>query len=473
MRLMRGSIRRSGYLVALLIVLSLSLVLSSCGHIMSPAGTDSTTIPGNTNTDSTSDPTVDPNGNGSTDSTTEPLPTPPLDGDLMAGIVPASFDGNLPAPDEAIAAAVMRYSGDLLLRSLDNDYNVMVSPASVFFALAMTMNGADKQTREDMISTLSEAGLTAEQINEFSRIWLSHLMSGGGDKTDISIANSIWFRNGFDADKDFLQTNADYYGAGARELDFAADESLEIINSWVNYNTNGLIDKIIEQISPTTVMYLINTVYFKSEWQQPFLHQDTRKFPFVTPQGEIEHDFMFSVGNQIYFELENARGLVKPYDDGRFAYVAVMPDEQTEVRAWLNEQSSEELFNNLYAAVNSAESVFMQLGLPKYEAEYEDSLNNELTDMGMGVAFDGGTADFSLLNAGRRQGLYISEVKHKTFIAVDEKGTEAAAATSVAVDESAPMVEQELYFDRPFFYAIIDTENGLPLFSGVLDNPAK
>lgn len=405
-----------------------------------------------------------------TSGTNKPLPKPPSDGDLMADIIPAAYNGNLEEVDPDIALSVQRYSEILLRKSLQNSGNVMVSPASVFLALAMTMNGADGQTREEMLATLSDTGFTAEDINLFSRSWINLLTAAGGDKTDISIANSIWFREGFDADRDFLQTNADYYQAGARELDFADEKSLDIINGWVDYNTNGLIEKIIEQINPTTVMFLINTVYFKSDWQRPFLKALTRPNTFHTSDGEIQREFMYSEDPVLYFELDDGRGVVLPYDNGRFAYIAVLPDENLTPRDWFAERNDDSLFAELYQAATSAEQVSTSLSLPKYEAEYEDTLNNELIDMGMTSAFDG-AADFSLLNTGRRTGLYISEVRHKTFITVDEEGTEASAATSVAINESAVMTDQELHFDRPFFYAIIDMENGLPLFAGVLEKP--
>ncbi len=418
-----------------------------------------------------SDPSVSTDPTGTDGNSTEPIPEPPAKGDLMASIVPASWDGVLNPVDPEIAASVQRYSADLLLRSIDNDYNVMVSPASVFLALAMTLNGADNETRDEMIAVLSEAGLTPAEINEFSRVWINNLEAAGTEKTDISIANSIWFRDGFDADMAFLQTNADYYGAGARMLDFADEGSKDIINNWVEYSTNGLIEEIIEQIDSSTVMFLINTVYFKSDWQTPFLHQDTYEREFNSPEGVVEHDFMNRSDMLSFFEMDGADGVVLPYDDGRFAYVAVLPDEGIEPRAWLSSQNQETLFADLRELAAEAEAVRGFISLPKYEAEYEDELNDELIAMGMPSAFDGGVADLSLLNEGRRKGLYISEVRHKTFIAVDEKGTEAAAATSVAIDESAIMSEKELIFDRPFFYTIIDLRNGLPLFAGILDNP--
>ena len=448
-------------------LLTAALFLSSCA-VFAPTETIGTDDPVNGQTSQTTKPddeTAQSNGSD------EPIPTPPPDGDLMADIVPASFNGNLEAVDPEIALAVLRYADQLLLKSLENEGNVMVSPASVFLALAMTMNGADGQTREEMVDTLADAGFSAGQINHFSRNWIALLTAAGGDKTDIAIANSIWFRDGFDADRDFLQTNADYYHAGARALDFSDEKSLDIINSWVDYNTKGLIDKIIEQINPSTVMYLINTVYFKSDWQSPFLKDYTRPGTFQTPNGDIQQDFMHADDPLLYFEMADARGMVRPYDDGRFAYIAVLPDESISPRNWLADKNDEGIFSQLYQTASSADLIATNLSLPKYEAEYEDTLNNELIDMGMISAFDGASADFSLLNTGRSKGLYISEVRHKTFISVDEKGTEAAAATSVAIDESAVMTEQELHFDRPFFYAIIDLENGLPLFAGILENP--
>lgn len=462
------NIRLSG-LVAIL--LSTAIAIVGCAGLLRE--TTGSGAPDENPTDMTdgSDPSVLTDPTGTDGNSTEPIPELPAKGDLMADIVPASWDGVLNPVDPEIAASVQRYSADLLMSSIDNDYNVMVSPASVFLALAMTLNGADNETRDEMIAVLADAGLTPAEINEFSRVWVSNLEAAGTDKTDISIANSIWFRDGFDADKAFLQTNADYYGAGARMLDFADESSKDIINNWVEYSTNGLIEEIIEQIDSSTVMFLINTVYFKSDWQTPFLHQDTYEASFKSPEGMIEHDFMNRSDMLSFFEMNGADGVVLPYDDGRFAYVAVLTDEGSEPRAWLSEQKQETFFADLRKLAVEAEPVQGFIRLPKYEAEYEDVLNNELIAMGMPSAFDGATADLSLLNEGRRKGLYISEVRHKTFIAVDEKGTEAAAATSVAVDESAIMSEKELIFDRPFFYTIIDLRNGLPLFAGILDNP--
>ena len=447
--------------------LTATLFLSSCAFF-SAADTSGNDDPGNDHTSQTTTTDDEP---GQPDGSDDQVPTPPPDGDLMANIVPAAYNGNLEAVDPEIASAVLRYADQLLLKSLENDGNVMVSPASVFLALAMTMNGADGQTRDEMIETLADASFSAEDINQFSRSWIALLTAAGGDKTDISIANSIWFRDGFDADREFLQTNADYYLAGAQALDFADEKSLDIINGWVDYNTNGLIEKIVEQINPSTVMYLINTVYFKSDWQSPFLKDYTRPGTFHTPEGEIQQDFMHADDPLLYFEMDGARGMVRPYDDGRFAYIAVLPHEDNHPRNWLANKNNESIFSQIHQKAMAADLVATNLSLPKYEAEYEDTLNNILIDMGMATAFDGAAADFSLLNSGRRKGLYISEVRHKTFIAVDEKGTEAAAATSVAIDESMVMTEQELHFDRPFFYAIIDLENGLPLFAGILENP--
>ncbi|MDD2579569.1 MAG: serpin family protein [Eubacteriales bacterium] len=437
--------------LALLVVMS--LLLSSCSAIgfLNPSSTSAT---------------ADPTGS------TGPDPSPlPEDGDLMADIVPAAWTA--PADtDPELAASMMRFADELLLSSLDNDQNVLISPASVFLALAMTMNGADKATRDAMIRVLTGAGFTADAINNFSRGWIQHLTSSGGEKTAISIANSIWFREGFDADPDFLQTNADFFGAGARSLDFADPASLEIINDWVDANTNGLIRKIIEKINPTTIMYLVNTVYFKSDWQQPFLWQDTISGNFQTDQGDVTHDFMNQTTLFPYFAISGGQGVVLPYDNGRYAYVAILPDAGTDPRAWLSAREPGEISSQIFAKAAQAESAVVQLSLPKYEAAYEDTLNDELMKMGMEIAFDGGSADFSLMNQERRTGLYISEVRHKTTIIVDEEGTEAAAATSVAIDESAMMTEHELVFNRPFIYTIIDLENGLPLFTGILDHPA-
>ena len=390
-------------------------------------------------------------------------------GDLMANVKAGEKPSVPSEPDEEFVRSVGDFSWKILQQATAEEGNILVSPASIYLALAMTLNGADSTTRQAMLEALSSSGLTVDQINAASRDWMSLLLDTGG-KTKLSIANSIWYRDGFSADTDFLQRNADYFSAAARTLDFANPSSIDTINGWVNNATNGTIDKIIEEISPDVVMYLINAVYFKAEWQSKFETINTYEKAFQTAAGEVKTEFMNQIGGMSYMKNEDAQGVLLPYSDGRFAFIAVLPDEGTNPRqltadedaAWLSE------------LVKNRSQASVELSLPKFETRFETSLVDALTNLGMGEAFSGGIADFSLMTSERRKNLYISEVKHKTFCRVDEDGTEAAAVTSVEIREtSMPMSDIRLSFDRPFLYGIVDTVTGLPLFLGIMENPVE
>lgn len=457
--------RFSRTLVILSFLIMLSLLAVSCS---APSQTG-----GPTTTASTS-PAAGPATSVKTNTaTTKPAGSSamPAGQDLMAGIQGVSWTGTPTKLDPRFMDTTRRFSADLLLQSIKNKGNVMVSPASVLLALAMTLNGADGETRQAMLQVLADRDLTVEQVNAASQAWIRSL-TPTGKKTTLSIANSIWFRDSFQPDPQFLKANADFFRAGARKLDFADERSTDIINGWVNDQTHGLIKKIVEKISPSTVMFLINTVYFKADWQVPFEKAETRKRPFQAPSGTIETEFMHRTDQMVTLQGNGMTGIGLPYDDGQFAYFAILPDGAVSPREWLALQTPAALFSQISGQMTKKPNQTVSLSLPKYKAEFEDSLLNELETLGMGIAFDGGRADFSLLNAARSKGLYISEVKHKTFIQVDEKGTEAAAATSVAIDESAPSYDIELTFDKPFIYGILDMTTGIPLFVGILENPA-
>lgn len=390
--------------------------------------------------------------------------------DLMADIKAGEWHETPEVPGQAALQGISRFSARLLQESSKNSGNVMISPASVFLALAMTVNGADSETKDAMLAVLADQNLTVDEINQVSRDWMA-LLEKSESKTQISIANSIWFRDGFVPYQPFLQSNADYFKAGARALDFADDKAPDIINGWVKDATHDLIDKIVDKISPTTIMYLINAIYFKADWMTPFEKHETWEQDFQTPEGIIKVDFMHRTAPMQYFKGLEARGVALPYHNEQFAYFAILPDDDIDPRTWLNKQDPAVLFSNISAMMAQKTNTTVTLGLPRYEVSFADSLINELETLGMGIAFDGSAADFSRLNEARTKGLFISEVKHKTVIRVDEKGTEAAAVTSVAIDESANWADTELTFDRPFVYGIMDLKTNLPLFVGILEDP--
>lgn len=387
--------------------------------------------------------------------------------DLMAGVEAAEWPEIPTEPAEAFLSSLNGFAWDLLQTSAEgNPGNILMSPASVYLALAMTLNGADTTTREAMLETLAARGLSVSDINEACRN-LTVLLSNADDKLRLNMANSIWYRTGFDADPAFLQANADFFAAGARMLDFDKPEAVDIINGWVKTATEGKIEKILEKIDPGAVMYLINTIYFKADWQTPFIKNYTLPGEFSAPEGTVTANFMHKSEAMAYLELDGSTGVVLPYTGGQFAFMAVLPPDGSSPRQLLQAQNS----TFLARLLATGETRAVDLALPAFKTDYSDSLLDELDKMGMGIAF-GGSADFSLMNSSRSKNLFISEVKHKTFIDLNENGTEAAAATLVEISKNGlPSGDITLTFDRPFLYGIIDLLTGLPVFIGVMENP--
>ncbi|HWQ88713.1 MAG TPA: serpin family protein [Desulfitobacteriaceae bacterium] len=392
--------------------------------------------------------------------------------DLMAGIQASEQPAGPVQPDENIRQAINRFSAALFQVSAENKGNIMISPASVYLALAMTLNGADGETKAALLKVLTDQGLTVDMINKGCRDWMT-LLTKTGSKTTLVIADSIWYDQNFSPSKPFLQTNADYYAAGVRKLDFKDKGTPAIINDWVKEATNGTIDKIVESINPDIVMYLINAIYFKSDWQAPFEQNETRNQTFNTPNGAVETAFLHRNGKMGYFSGHDASGIMLPYDDGQYAYFALLPDGQMTPREWLARQEQSSLLANIAGMMSQKADFTVELAMPKFESRYDDSLRNELTRLGLEIAFDPNRADFSQMNEQHTKNLFISEIKHKTFVRVDEKGTEAAAVTSVEVGTTAiPVSDKQLTFDRPFLYGIMDLKTGTPLFLGIMEDPA-
>ncbi len=393
-----------------------------------------------------------------------------LSKDLMKGYTSDIGTEIAGSVSEEFKRAYLSFSWDILKKSSENSGNIMISPVSIYLALAMTQNGASGLTKEQIGNTLYSEKITEDDLNAEIEKMMNYLNEDDDEAIDLTIANSIWYREGFEADETFLQKNADYYSAAVKSLDFANKEATDEINSWVSDATNKTIDKIIDKISEDVMMYLINAVYFKGDWKVPFSSNKTYKQDFNSPQGVVDADFMSRSGNMDYFKSGGAEGIVLPYKGDKFAFFALMSGKDKTAREMINELSPLKIGE----IIGSKETKNLELSLPKFESRYEDSLVDELSKMGMKIAFEPGNADFSFMQKSRNKNLYISDVKHKTFIKVDEKGTEAAAVTSVEVKFTGmPVGVQSVVFDRPFVYGIVDLENGLPLFIGIMENPSE
>lgn len=386
--------------------------------------------------------------------------------DLMEGIKPNNEDRTIEPMDEKLNQAILNFTWNLFKESSENTGNIMVSPPSAYLALAMAANGAEGETKAEMLKALKAENITLEELNQGLNDWVNTLTSQRIAK--FSITNSIWYREGFQANKDFLQTNADYYSAYIRSLDFSDKSASDTINKWVKDATNDKIDKIIDEIGEDVMMYLINAIYFKGDWEHQFSPNKTNLADFNAPQGKVQSDFMNRRGVMDYLESDGITGVILPYLDEQFAFVGLLPAEGDNPKDLIDNLSALDLLK----LMKNKEEKNIELSLPKFESSYEDSLKDELSNMGMNIPFEPYNADFSKMKEDLTKDLFISQVKQKTYIRVDEKGTEAAAVTSVEMETtSLPPELPKLTFDRPFVYGIVDVTTGIPLFIGIMEDP--
>lgn len=398
---------------------------------------------------------------------------------IFTGCTPLD-NQSMPKPDQAILDSVEtsfsernnRLGLELFHELYNNDENIMISPVSIAMALHMAYSGAAAQTGEAMANVLHISDIELETLNN-NNLALLYLLKSADPKVRLEIANSLWAREGFPFNSDFLRNTKEYYLAKVSEMDFNDPKAVQIINNWVSDNTRGLIKEIVDgPIDPLTVMFLVNAVYFQGTWTKQFSKDATRDADFhITSGNPVKVPMMSQSGSYDYLETPDFQAVRLPYgEEGRLAMYIFLPDENLGLDRFLQDFTWESWQNYL----SRFDYMPGSISLPRFTLEYEKSLVNSLKSLGMDIAFDSSRADFSaMVQEGTRDDLYISDVKHKTFIKVDEEGTEAAAVTSVEVRiTSAPLEEFRLTVDRPFFYAIHDRETGAILFMGTVQNPA-
>lgn len=384
--------------------------------------------------------------------------------DLMEGVQANTVTGK--AADDAFAQSQMRLAVELFQSSVleSKDENVLISPLSIQLALAMTANGADGDTKGEMEALLG-GEISLEDLNEYLYSYVNNLPSA--EKYKLQIANSIWIRDDegrLQVEKDFLQKNADYYGAQAYKTAFD-DQTLKDINNWVKDHTDGMIDSILDQIDEDAVMYLINALVFDAEWQHVYDKSDVYKGKFTNIGGTEKQVDMMHSEETVYLQDENAIGFMKPYSGSKYNFAVLLPNEGIDIYEYIAGLTGESLMETL----STPQLGMVMATLPKFSYEYELTMNDVLKELGMPAAFSGDTADFSKMAHSSRGNIYIGDVLHKTFISVDELGTKAGAVTKVQMnDESAPMSEWVVTLNRPFVYMIIDNETKLPVFIGTV-----
>ena len=289
-----------------------------------------------------------------------------------------------------------------------------------------------------------------------------------GDKYKLKLANSIWFRDDerFTVKEDFLQTNADYYGADIYKSAFDR-QTLSDINNWIKRETDGMIPRVLDSIPEEAITYLINTVAFDAEWMSVYERYQVRDGQFTREDGVKQSVKMMYDTEGKYLEDEHATGFIKYYSGRKYAFAALLPKEDVSVSDYLSSLDGE----SLSSLLKNAESRTVKTAIPKFEIEYEAEMSEALSLMGMVDAFDVKSADFNGIGSWSEGNIFISNVIHKTYIQVGEKGTRAGAVTVIEMDGAAsadPTEIKEVYLDRPFVYLLIDCENNIPFFIGTL-----
>ena len=374
--------------------------------------------------------------------------------DLTEGI--SKNESASKAPDDEFKAAASSFAAELFKDNYSKGKTTLVSPLSVLTALALVQNGAQGDTLAQLEQALG--GLDRDTLNAYMRAYCDFLSAGD----ELKIANSVWTDSSAEAKRDFLQKAVDSYSAQIFSAPLSSKKTVSSINSWVKKNTDGMIPKIIENADRDAVMMLINAVAFEAKWETPYTNDDIEKLEFNSYSGKSKKtEFMCST-ESVYLSDSDAVGFMKPYKNGRFAFAALLPDENTGIDDYVASLSGDKLMKIFSSAKRGNE---VNVKMPKFRAEYSAQLIDSLKKMGVKDAFDSKTADFSSLIENRDA--YIATVVHKTFIEVDENGTRAAASTLVGVDTMSLMEPYSVCLNRPFVYMIVDTETNLPLFIGV------
>ncbi|MEI6579278.1 MAG: serpin family protein [Eubacteriales bacterium] len=380
--------------------------------------------------------------------------------DLMDGVASKTVQGK--TVDEKFISNTADFSIELFKKSITNSKNSLVSPLSVMLALAMTANGAGKETLLQMQKVLGK-DIPLDVLNEYLFTYVKDLPNE--NKSKLTIANSIWFRdeeNRLTVEKDFLQKNADYYKAAAYKSAFD-DQTLKDINNWVKSNTDGMIDKILDQISGDAVMYLINAIVFDARWETVYKKNDIYDGDFTSIDGNKQNVDFMSSEESIYLDDGKATGFIKPYANDKYSFVALLPNIDIPIADYIASLTGENFLN----LINDSDNTPIGATLPKFSYEYSIHMNDALKELGMPDAFSG-SADFNKLGKSTRGNIFIGDVLHKTFIAVDELGTKAGAVTKVEMQDKSAMESKSVRLDRPFVYAIIDNATDLPVFIGTV-----
>lgn len=374
----------------------------------------------------------------------------------------------LTTAERAVVRNTNAFAFDLFRRvhAAEKGPNVLLSPFSASMALGMTLNGAADETFDAMRQALRFQGLSQQEINEAYR-GLLDLLLDLDPRVELRIGNSVWARRGFPFVPEFFTAVKTYFDAEARELDFKDPRAADTINAWAKKQTNDRITKIVDRIEPENIMFLLNALYFKGRWTTQFDPKDTRERAFTRDDGSIVQVPMMEQ-REARFPVAAGEGFTAGelgYGGGAFAMTVILPDRGRSLDQVVAALDAE-AWDGLVARLDTTR---MDLRLPRFRFQYDELLNDPLMDMGMRVAFTDRANFTRLTPVATRLPVCIDFVRQKSFVQVNEEGTEAAAVTAVGI--SVTSLPPSFVVDRPFFFAIRERYSGTILFMGAIGDP--
>ncbi len=401
----------------------------------------------------------------------------PLSGEDFVGYAAANMEYPTydPIGEDAMpmSDAFVRAAADFgweMLNLQEKGTNMMISPVSLLYALGMTANGAEGNTLSQMEDVLY-GGISAEEANRYFLDFTRNLPDGDSG-TLLNIANSIWIntRNEhFVVREAFLETNRTYYGAGVFGRDFLDSATVPEVNQWVSDNTDGMIPSVIDRLDEEDLMLLINTVLFDGKWEQTYSEDDIREMIFTAYNGSTSYVPMLCSEEWRYFSLGDGLGFVRPYAE-RYSFVGLLPAEGVDVYDYAASFTGADFVDAVTEAMMTPTGKEALVRIPEFTFDYSTSAVELLSALGMTDAFTS-AADFSRMGEADT-GICIGDVIHKTRIELTRDGTKAAAVTAVVATATgaAPNYEPpvQIFLTRPFVFAIVDNETGLPIFCGIV-----
>ncbi len=373
--------------------------------------------------------------------------------------VPESVQVNIPAE---FSAKTTSFAVDFWKTyEKENGGTYFLSPLSLNIALGMLVNGAEGETRAEIQKVLGFSDADLAVINASYAEMISKLPLVDPQVTNTT-ANSVWHEKEFPVEQTYLDALKKSFNAGVYAEDFRNTATVEKINRWAATHTNDKIKKVIEKIEDGQVLFLLNALYFKGEWTEKFDEKNTFKAPFNGVSKEVSQDFMYAQHNVGYTRNEEFQMIELPYGNEKYALVAMLP-----VSGTADEMISSLTTEKWAAARNSLSTQKVEVFLPKFKMESSKKLNGVLEAMGMRKAF---TDAAELGGISKSARLFVDFVKQDTYLSVDEKGSEAAAVTSIGVGVTSAPVYPVFRCDRPFAFAIVEKTSDTIQFIGKVND---